>query len=1128
MANRLKGAQRILRGFEVFVAGVVLLLLMQVHGAITSTALLLAGLRTDVPAFATIGFSGWNGPCRAAIPVSPPFGPEGIAGCGDRADVQVVLPSGSSVEISNNGIVQRQARDVGPLVSVDDIRLRDGRNVITVANQDGDATGSQSFGMQRYASKFANIPVINPQSALVVYRPWAFGNPQRIAQWNYGGRAFELWQGIPQESFGPSRDNRRLGNDGLAVITANLAGAARQDSQLRAGEAFLSREVVIEKDADGLINVRGDACLPANNVVARWAQFNEISAPELLWTLTGIFVGGPQGALKGTDRVSTESTPSCVTVHFTFQQRGSYLYAGGSGSSFLAVAGDRLELKGFAREVEARPRPTGNSDDMIWNGAPELVDRASLLSLQPSSKMVVAGSGLATSAPPPSGLVRAGNRLSTAIAGTLSEFPPYVVAAVYGLAAAIPIALILWVLYRHRTHFKDEKWALRGIAGLTALIALWLAVAAQPLLSQAANTVVNFLDIGIFLEQARGGYLVRTQNLYAPIAIAAAMIVIPVLRAYSSDVLVTQRPIARALSALVSLLTLAAGVVMLFVQRSLWPADAQTASIVSVLKHWDFISWFHAQQIITSIDQVMILSAVWFASALLVLWAPVYWLYRAALPRGNLFWTAVLGSVVIFYLPLMPYLVEAARLSLALAIPDASRAFAKPDWGFIPALAGALPVTIIVTVLLIALKEISLTMLDERLRSAPARLVRWTYLLAAAVVLTFPMLPRYAADPSIAGSNIVNFLATLQQFGLVVALLAPLSALYASQAAVRDYSIDAFTLDDTQIDLLAAAFAGYLTLWTHDPISVLVAAGSAWFIFKRFVIAPPPLIEPDASGHLAEKLLTYREKSRLWDNRLRTIEDQYAKGAIDYEALSKEQAHRTLLENEMRIELGGDPHDAKQRLFGFGPEKNAFTNAVRGAQAGIAFATVLLLAQMVFSDSQLEAKPLWESVAQTILTDPAYTVVAGHITQTEWSNGEMNSVELLEVIAGLANSYLLWAVMGFLFGFCFHRVRGQDGFAKSATFGFGIAAVFIVAQLIAGGGGIASLTRLLPVFLFLVIVGTLVFDARSLEKQNVSPLRLPMLYGLRASIGYVSLAGLIAATQPLLQLASQMFGAKGK
>ena len=71
--------------------------------------------------------------------------------------------------------------------------------------------------------------------------------------------------------------------------------------------------------------------------------------------------------------------------------------------------------------------------------------------------------------------------------------------------------------------------------------------------------------------------------------------------------------------------------------------------------------------------------------------------------------------------------------------------------------------------------------------------------------------------------------------------------------------------------------------------------------------------------------------------------------------------------------------------------------------------------------------------------------------------------------------------------------------------------------------GIQPLLALAPFALFFIVVGSLAFDGWTLHNVNVGFGKLVDLYGFKTTVGYASVAGLIAGIQPLLLIIDHLF-----
>jgi hypothetical protein len=114
-----------------------------------------------------------------------------------------------------------------------------------------------------------------------------------------------------------------------------------------------------------------------------------------------------------------------------------------------------------------------------------------------------------------------------------------------------------------------------------------------------------------------------------------------------------------------------------------------------------------------------------------------------------------------------------------------------------------------------------------------------------------------------------------------------------------------------------------------------------------------------------------------------------------------------------------------------------------------------------------------------------------------------------------------WVISGFLFGYFFHRIRGDDGFVKALVFALGICIPYFLSQALSSGGAglpLSELARLVPLLAFVLFLGVFVFDWLALRGQGLTYRNFPDVYGLRTSIGYLSALGTLAAVQPILNV----------
>jgi hypothetical protein len=348
-------------------------------------------------------------------------------------------------------------------------------------------------------------------------------------------------------------------------------------------------------------------------------------------------------------------------------------------------------------------------------------------------------------------------------------------------------------------------------------------------------------------------------------------------------------------------------------------------------------------------------------------------------------------------------------------------------------------------------------------------------------------------------------------FGLAVVF-----AIVDSYDLHRAASPSPFALPEGIVLICGAAFAGYLSIWGDNPVSVLLLAMLGWFLFRKAMItAPEPSLQrPD--GPVAERLIRFREEAQLLDGRRKSAERDYMERKINDTDLGAEMKRLDELGAASGATLGMTPEQAKFWTLNFGPGASPLRNAMIGAAGGVVAAILMQILVVLTRAPEKAELPVWLSLAGTMVGDFRHSIVSGE--------GSVSLV--LSLVSAVLNAFAFWVILGFIFGMVFHRLRGTDGFTKALTFSAGMAVPFLVSQVLAGPGegiGLYRLLGLVPVIVVLLVLGVVVFDGFSLRRQDVSPRALPDIYGVNTSIGYASLVGAIASIQPIFQLAGRLF-----
>jgi hypothetical protein len=288
-----------------------------------------------------------------------------------------------------------------------------------------------------------------------------------------------------------------------------------------------------------------------------------------------------------------------------------------------------------------------------------------------------------------------------------------------------------------------------------------------------------------------------------------------------------------------------------------------------------------------------------------------------------------------------------------------------------------------------------------------------------------------------------------------------------------------------------------------------------WIAFRYALLGPePPGPQGERELGLGKRYIDYLSESRLLRGRLSSLEKLCTEGKLSLSALTTQRIEIEKVQRRIDARLGVGADTAKRLLLQYGPGQSPLQNGTRGAVAGLLMAGLMQLTlPFDFSAVRGPSETSWAALLAKMAIDPRYEVITTSIKDSQ----------LLMFLSELLNAAAVWTIAGFIFGYVFHRIRGQDGFVKGAVFGAGIGLPYVLSQALVsppGGTPIAALGRMISLLVFLLVLGSLVFDGATLRSEKVSIAKLPELYGLRTSVGYLSFAGAVASIQPALDLLS--------
>jgi len=874
------------------------------------------------------------------------------------------------------------------------------------------------------------------------------------------------------------------------------------------------RTLEVIRAPDGTVQVSASACLAPEDPVLGWAHDSAVLGPEFVGRVFKTVVMGPPVAVNAprwkqqfpVHLISEQPTPSCTQVTTEYSVPDGLVMSMGG---FVPAQDDLFIVEGFSGKLMNLGRsPSAVDDDrFIWRETParQSIDAVMIVTIPDTDRPAVPLPEMRQEAQTDSTLFLALRNLEKLL-------PQLLRPVFWGLAAVVPVGLILWAMQGYVPSSRAAKQRIRSARqGVLALFVFMLAFALQPLIVAGTRTLLAILPSLPTVA------VVRTSlDFYAPLSVLTAFLVVSVLRANHSRRNVPTYWFRRILAALSALIILVVGFVALMSVQLVAIPTLGNELLNSLYGDWQDVD-------ITALGVPKIaltggIVAAWFLVCLMGFWIPLYWLFRIAVPSGSVVWATIGSSLIVLLLPLAAALGDLISLTLAFSrgitsfgIPAMLVPYSHTD---LPPMAAMLAVTAIIAVVLRAFREITAEMLSASQKSRFRAYTGMPYLLGLTVLIVWPLLGVMEGEAELVSSATVRLVSVFQAYGVLLALLGPLAVWQELDHASAELTIDErFNLSHKVLIVATAAFAGYLTLWSREPISVFIVIVAGWFVFRHLVLKTYiPLGATASSSDLVRRFASFLHESQMLKARRRALEKKFAAGDLAEDVLRSEREGIDSQEGLLQQTLGLTPGEARQRLFGYGPSSSPLKNGVIGAVAGLIMAGVVqLLLPFDLAIVPEISQSGWLDLVEKILVDPQYRVVEKSVKGSH----------LLVLVNETLNAVSIWVVTGFLFGYVFHVVRGHDGFGKAVFFGLGIVIPYMLVQVLAVGGGtlsIASLTRVVPLLLFLLILGVLVFDGMVLRKQGVELSKLPTIYGLRSSIGYISFASGLAALQPLLEL----------
>jgi hypothetical protein len=363
---------------------------------------------------------------------------------------------------------------------------------------------------------------------------------------------------------------------------------------------------------------------------------------------------------------------------------------------------------------------------------------------------------------------------------------------------------------------------------------------------------------------------------------------------------------------------------------------------------------------------------------------------------------------------------------------------------------------------------------------------RWV-LLAALLLLAIP----FGLTRTQVAFGIGSDPGLLRQLALRIDDLLPYSLLIGMLTYLRKLNpTDSFSLpgDARRVGVLIFAFylAGRTAASTLNLV-VIVPLVVGWLVFDRFVLVlysatgPGPLANPHAC---VERVLNYQRATKLARSVRVALGKKYSSGDMSISEYNRKvvAGQRELVKRQN--DLVDSPSTIKQRLFATGPGSGPWDNAMHAVRWGGLLAIPLVILQLL----------------------PIFPFAFG-------------PYPILGLLGALLLPISTWLLIAFLFGYFFHMIRGRDGFTKGAAYAIALVIPTIPFRLVQAQPlfGPVELYQMFEVTAFVLVLGLVAFDLRTLQRLGFSWRELVEVHGLETVTGYVS----SIAVSALLSLSSK-------
>jgi hypothetical protein len=454
---------------------------------------------------------------------------------------------------------------------------------------------------------------------------------------------------------------------------------------------------------------------------------------------------------------------------------------------------------------------------------------------------------------------------------------------------------------------------------------------------------------------------------------------------------------------------------------------------------------------------------------LVFFWFFLYWAMRIMLRRPVRLRSTLLASWAMLVFPLLPSIATQASVLL--------RELVVEKWNIYPFF---LPIRLEQTVWLLVIVLVGVSLLHQ-LTYLSLRLSQWghgrrlyqsRFKWAAWAIFLICCIP---AGLVFGGSDYVqsNLLIAL---GYQIDDLLTMTIIIGMLVFIRRMNPDdSFELHKDIENVGALIFAFYLAGRASSLLYVPIPLILGWLMFRYWVLDPAgwaaqTLIQRPQKT--VAKIIAYKRASRLTQALKKSLEKKYSDGQLDRAAFEQKSADRVKYLEDKKKQLPDDRGVAKRAVFARGSENGPWENAMIAVKYGL-FLSILFQIQTF--------KGLMDRSAG-------------------------REFQFLDVANNFLYSMSTWLLIAFVFGYFFHRIRGNDGLTKSLVFAAALFVPTIPQRFIFDAGVFTRghFIQTVQIVSYVLALALIAFDWRTIRRLGYGWQDLLVVHGMRSVVTYAS------------------------